>query len=72
MALISGALHDALLDAGASRIKAQEAAEEAAINMKRLAHLDGQIVLLKWMAGSATALAFVCFLLLLKMAPLVR
>jgi hypothetical protein len=40
--------------------------------MSRVAALDSQVILLKWMAGTVTGLAFMCFVLLLMLASLIR
>lgn len=56
MSLRLGALHDALLDAGASASMAQRAAEELADYEKRLAAIDTKLAVLTGMVGSAIAL----------------
>jgi len=58
MALMLSKLYDALREAGASNLKAREAAEEAAAFANRfdliehhLARLDGRLSLVQWMLG---------------------
>ena len=51
MALQFRALRDALIDAGATREKADEAAEELAGYENRLAGIDARLTLLTWMSG---------------------
>lgn len=51
MALQLGALRDALIDAGASPEKAEKAAEEVASYENRLAKIEGDLGLLKWMVA---------------------
>jgi hypothetical protein len=52
MALQLGALRDALIDAGASPEKAERAAEELAGYDNRLAKVEADLLLLKWMVGT--------------------
>jgi hypothetical protein len=52
MALRLGALHDALLSAGAEADKAQKAAEEVAAYESRLASIDTRLAVLTWIAGT--------------------
>lgn len=51
MAMMLSKTYDALRDAGASDEKAQAAAEEIASFENRLASLDADMRLLKWMVG---------------------
>lgn len=51
MAVTSSKTYDALRDAGASDEKARDAAEEIAGFENRLASLDADMRLLKWMVG---------------------
>ena len=60
MSLRLGALHDALLDPGNAE-KAQRAAEEVANYESRLARIDADLTLLKWMVGINTALVIGVF-----------
>jgi phytoene/squalene synthetase len=55
MALQLGALRDALLDAGASTDKADKAAEELADYEKRLAGIEGKLMMLIWAVGANVA-----------------
>ncbi len=66
MALMLGALYDALIAADAPPDKAQKAAEEAAAFDSRLASMDGDLTLLKWMVGFNTALVVAVLTLLLR------
>jgi hypothetical protein len=52
MALQLGALRDALLDAKVSPEKASAAAEEVAGYDNRLASIEAQLSVLKWMVGT--------------------
>lgn len=52
MALQLGALREALLEAGASDEKAQRAAEEVATYESRLASIDKQLGVIRWMLGT--------------------
>jgi hypothetical protein len=56
MALQSGALRDALIDAGAKPDKADKAAEELASYENRLAGIDTRLTVLTWVAGTNLAL----------------
>jgi hypothetical protein len=56
MSLRLGALHDALLDAGASPAMAQKAAEELADYEKRLASIDTKLAVLTGMVGTVIGL----------------
>jgi hypothetical protein len=56
MALQSGALRDALIDAGARPDKADKAAEELASYENRLAGIDTRLTVLTWVAGTNLAL----------------
>lgn len=51
MALMLGALRDALIDAGAKPDKADRAAEELAGYENRLASVDTRLAVLTWMVG---------------------
>jgi hypothetical protein len=51
MALQLGALREALIEAGASADKANQAAEEVASYEGRLAKLESKLDLLTWMVG---------------------
>jgi hypothetical protein len=52
MALMMGKLHEALVSAGVEAGKAREAAEEVASFENRLAKLEADVTLLKWMVGT--------------------
>ena len=52
MALMMGRLHEALISAGIDAGKAREAAEEVAGYDNRLAKLEADVLLLKWMVGT--------------------
>ncbi len=56
MALMLGVLYDALIAANVPGDKAQKAAEEAAGYENRVARIEGDLTLLKWMVGFNTAL----------------
>jgi hypothetical protein len=51
-----GALRDALLEAGATPEKAAKAAEEAAAYENRVAKIETDLTVLKWMVGTNLAL----------------
>jgi len=55
MALQLGALREALIDAGADPTKAEKAAEEVAGYESRLAKIDTDLAVLKWMNGFTIA-----------------
>jgi len=59
MAIRLGALHDALLEAGASPEKAQRAAEELAQYEK----LEARVTLLTWMVGFDVTLSVAILIL---------
>jgi hypothetical protein len=59
MALMLGALRDALVAAGAPDDKAQKAAEEVAGFENRLAKLEADMSLLKWMVGANIAVSLI-------------
>jgi hypothetical protein len=68
MALQLGALRDALIEAGASVEKAEKATEELAAYENRFAGFEGPLValqgdvgLLKWMAGFVIAVVLIEF-----------
>ena len=56
MTLQLGALRDALLEAGATPEKAAKAAEEAAAYENRLAKIETDLTVLKWMVGTNVVL----------------
>jgi hypothetical protein len=55
--LMMGKLYDALLAAKVPDNKAREAAEEAAQYENRVAKIESDLAVLKWMSGVNTALA---------------
>lgn len=55
MSLRLGALHDALLDAGASADLSTRAAEEVANYEHQMADIRSDLRLLKWMVGAVLA-----------------
>lgn len=61
MALMMGRLHDALVDAGTDPAKAREAAEEVANYDNRIAKIEADLLLLKWMVGAILALELTQF-----------
>jgi hypothetical protein len=56
MSLRLGALQDALLNAGAQPELAQRAAEEAAGYENRLAKIENDLAVLRWMVGTNVVL----------------
>jgi len=50
-------VYEALVEAGASREKASNAAEAVASFHHRLARIEADLLLLKWMVGTILALA---------------
>ena len=56
MAMQLGALRDALIEAGASHSKADQASEEVAIYDTRLAGVETKLAVLTWMAGAMIGL----------------
>ena len=56
MAMQLGALRTALLEAGASAAKADQAAEEGAAYETRLAGLETRVAVLTWMVGANVGL----------------
>jgi hypothetical protein len=62
MALMLGKLYRALMAGGAPEPEAREAAEEVAGFGGRLAGLDTDMRLLKWMAGANFALSVAIFI----------
>jgi hypothetical protein len=66
MALMLGALYDALLAGNVPSDKAQKAAEEAAAYENRLARIEGDLTLIKWMVGFSIALIVAVLMLLLR------
>jgi hypothetical protein len=56
MALMLGALHRALIGAGATEDDARKAAEEVAGYERELAAVKTDLTLLKWMAGTNLAM----------------
>jgi hypothetical protein len=61
MALMLGALNDALLSAGADKDKAQKAAEEVAGYESELADVKSDLRLIKWMVATNIALSIAGF-----------
>jgi hypothetical protein len=61
MALMLGALHDALLSAGANEDSARKAAEEVAGYESELAAVKSDLRLLKWMVATNIALSVAGF-----------
>lgn len=61
MALMLGALHDALKSAGADPDAARKAAEEVAGYESELATVKSDLRLLKWMVGTNIALSVAGF-----------
>jgi hypothetical protein len=57
MALQLGALRDALIDAGATALKADKAAEELAGYETRLSGIDARLSVLTWMVATNVALS---------------
>jgi hypothetical protein len=57
MALRLGALHDALLEAGATPPTAQKASEEVANYEHRLAGIETKLAVLTWMVGTNVAIS---------------
>ncbi len=57
MALQLGALRDALIDAGATALKADKAAEELAVYVPRLSGIDAHLSVLTWMVATNVALS---------------
>lgn len=55
MALQLGSLRDALVEAGATTASAAKAAEEVASYENRLAKIETDLSLLKWMTGTVLA-----------------
>ena len=51
MAIMMGSLYDALRSAGAGDESARKAAEEVALYENRLAKVDSDLNLIKWMVG---------------------
>lgn len=56
MTIRLGALHDALVNAGAEPALAQKAAEELADYERQVAAIRTDLAVLKWMAGTNAAL----------------
>ena len=71
MTLRLGALHDALLSAGANPTIAQQASEEVAGYESRLSSIDTKLTVLTWMVGTLTALVlgvfWLCFNILSRL-----
>ena len=57
MALMLGALRDALVNAGADDESARKAAEEVAGYERELAGIKGELLLVKWMLGTNVAIS---------------
>ena len=55
MALMLGALYDALVSGGVAEDKARKAAEEIATYDNRFAKIEADLTLLKWMVGLVLA-----------------
>ena len=68
MAMMLGSLYDALVSANVPGEKAQKAAEEAAAYENRLARIEGDLSLLKWMVGFNIALGAGTLMLVLRTA----
>jgi hypothetical protein len=66
MALMLGSLYDALLSANVPEEKAKKAAEEAAAYENRLARIEGDLSVVKWMVGFNIALVVGVLTLLLR------
>ena len=62
MALQLGAVRDALIEAGASVEKADKAAEELAGYETRLAKIEADLLVLKWMVGANFAVTLAVFI----------
>jgi hypothetical protein len=67
MALRLGALHDALLHPGDPTL-AQRAAEEVANYEGRLARVEADLTVIKWMVGTNIALVLVVLSIVLRLA----
>jgi hypothetical protein len=59
MALMMGALYDALKSANVDDEKARKAAEEVAGFETRIAAIDSRLAVLQWMLGSNIALTLI-------------
>lgn len=59
MALMLGALYHALLEAGAGDEPARRAAEEVAAYDARLAGIEREVSIVKWMIGTNIALTLI-------------
>jgi hypothetical protein len=59
MALMMGALYDALKSANVDDEKARKAAEEVAGFETRIASIDSRLAVLQWMLGSNIALTLI-------------
>ena len=68
MPLMLGSLYDALVAASVPPEKAQKAAEEAAGYENRLARIETDLTLLKWMATFGLGLNVAVIVLLLREA----
>lgn len=67
MALMMAEVYEALLEAGASEEKARKAAEAVAQYENRLAKIEADVGLLKWMVGfNLVATMAILFKLVLK------
>jgi hypothetical protein len=64
---IGSTLRDALLEAGATPAKADKAAEELAAYENRLAGIESDLNVLKWMTGTNIALTLAIFGAVLKL-----
>lgn len=67
MAMMLSKTYDAFRAAGAPDDKAREAAEELAGYENRLATIEADVKLLKWMAGVNLAFSLAIFVLLLRL-----
>jgi hypothetical protein len=69
MALRMGQLYDALRGAqGVSEDAARQAAEEVANYDNRIARVEGDLTVLKWMVGTNLALTLIILSLVLRLA----
>jgi hypothetical protein len=59
MAIMLGALYDALVEGQTSKEAARKAAEEVAAYESRLATIESRVTLLIWMVGVLTTLALI-------------
>jgi len=72
MSLMLGKLYDALRAAeGIDETQAREAAEEVAGYESRLAHIEGDLTLLKWMVGTTVVLTIGLLWMVLRLGETV-